>query len=265
LSVDHTVVTSPDPIVLKDDPGREVVRIGDRVYRPAGYWTPAVHALLRHLADTGFRYAPRALGTDDRGREVLTYIPGVAGPQGWAAVVPEDGLARFAALLRAYHDAARSFTPLVDAVWAFGKGAPGPGELICHGDFGPWNVVWHRGQPVGLLDWDFAGPGPALDDIAYALEYATPFRDDATALKWLAYDRPPARRRRIEVFAAAYGLERTVGLVERVSYRQRLDIGRVQALAARGVEPQATWVATGMLDDLEARAIWTERHRHLFE
>ncbi|MEU0570392.1 hypothetical protein ABZ297_34080 [Nonomuraea sp. NPDC005983] len=46
--------------------------------RPAGPWTPAVHALLAHLNDAGFRGAPRPLGIDDRGREVLTFAPGDA-------------------------------------------------------------------------------------------------------------------------------------------------------------------------------------------
>jgi hypothetical protein len=258
-------MTSPDPIVLKDEPGREVVRIGDQIHRPAGYWTPAVHALLRHLEAVGFPYAPRALGTDDQGREVLSYIPGSSGSLGWAAVVPEEGVARFARLLRDYHDAVRGFAPPPGAIWAVGEGAPAPGEGVCHGDFGPWNVVWHQGQPVGIIDWDFAGPGPALDDVTYALEYVTPFRDDAMALRWLAYERPPARRRRIEVFAAAYGLASTSGLVERVIERQRLTIAHARALAARGVEPQATMVAAGELDRLEARAVWSERHRDLFE
>jgi hypothetical protein len=53
-----------------------VVRVGDTVRRPAGPWTPAVHALLDHLHAVGFRGAPRPLGLDDRGREVLTYVPG---------------------------------------------------------------------------------------------------------------------------------------------------------------------------------------------
>jgi Phosphotransferase enzyme family len=257
----------PSRAVLKDEPGREVVRLGDRVYRPGGWWTPAVHALLRHLEATGFRYAPRVLGTDDRGREVLSYIPGESGRLGWAAVVPEAGLARFARLLREYHDAVRPFVPPPEALWAFGEGAPSPGEVICHGDFGPWNVVYREGRPVGILDWDFAGPGPALDDVAYALEYVTPFRDDATAMRWLAYDRPPDRRRRLEVFATAYGLEgaRDQDLVGRVVRRQRLDIARIRALAGRGLEPQATWVASGVLEELEARAVWSERHRALFE
>src|SRR5258707_6979330 len=53
-----------------------VIRIGGTVHRRAGPWTPAVHDLLRHLERLGFRGAPRPLGIDANGREVLTYIPG---------------------------------------------------------------------------------------------------------------------------------------------------------------------------------------------
>ena len=47
-----------------------VVRVGDTVRRNVGPWTPAVHALLRHLEYIGFTGAPRVLGLDERGREV---------------------------------------------------------------------------------------------------------------------------------------------------------------------------------------------------
>ena len=40
-----------------------VHRRGDVVIRDAGPWTPAVHALLRHLEDTGFAAAPRLVGS----------------------------------------------------------------------------------------------------------------------------------------------------------------------------------------------------------
>jgi hypothetical protein len=50
-----------------------VVRTGDTVRRPAGPWTPAVHALLGHLRAAGFPGAPRPLGLDEHGREVLTF------------------------------------------------------------------------------------------------------------------------------------------------------------------------------------------------
>lgn len=70
--------------------------------------------------------------------------------------------------------------------------------MICHGDFGPWNVVWQGHLPVGLIDWDFAHPAARLHDVAYALQYVAPFRDDAECLRWLHFPEPPNRRRRLE-------------------------------------------------------------------
>ena len=49
------IVTSADDLVPLSGGGRSVVyRRGDVVIRDAGPWTPAVHALLRHLEDAGF-------------------------------------------------------------------------------------------------------------------------------------------------------------------------------------------------------------------
>ncbi|MVZ99295.1 hypothetical protein F8568_002610 [Actinomadura sp. LD22] len=42
------------------------VRAGDTVRRATGPWTPAVHALLAHLAAHGFTAAPRPLRIDGR-------------------------------------------------------------------------------------------------------------------------------------------------------------------------------------------------------
>jgi hypothetical protein len=64
-----------------------VVRVGDTVRRPAGPWTSAVHALLDHLHAAGFHGAPRPLGLDGHGREVLTFISGTVAWQGPGKVV----------------------------------------------------------------------------------------------------------------------------------------------------------------------------------
>jgi hypothetical protein len=72
-----------------------VVRVGDTVRRPAGPWTPAVHALLAHLHEVGFHAAPRPLGLDERGREVLEFVPGATvWPDRFGEVGPRDRLAR---------------------------------------------------------------------------------------------------------------------------------------------------------------------------
>jgi aminoglycoside phosphotransferase (APT) family kinase protein len=260
------VATARDrPRLLSDRSGRQIVRIGDTVRRPVTPWTPAVQTLLRHLEAVGFVPAPRVLGIDDEGREILTYVPGRSGPDGWTMIVTDRGLERYARLLRTYHDAVRSFRPPAGTVWSYTDEPLRDEQIICHGDFYPCNLVWRRGRPIGIIDWDQAGSGTIVDDVAYALEYAAPFRDDEMAVRWLGYDAPPERRARIERFAEAYGLTSADGLVDRVIGRQRLTLERVRLIGERGHDPQATWVRSGYLDELESRAVWSERHRHLLE
>jgi hypothetical protein len=53
-----------------------VVRVGATVRRPPGENAAFVHALLRHLERVGFTGAPRLLGLDEAGREILTFVEG---------------------------------------------------------------------------------------------------------------------------------------------------------------------------------------------
>jgi len=94
----------------------DVVRVGATVRRAPGAWTPAVHALLRHLEAAGFDGAPRTLGFDDRGREVLTFIEGVTVPASLEGYRSDHVLVEAARLLRRYHDATATFVPPPGAV-----------------------------------------------------------------------------------------------------------------------------------------------------
>lgn len=70
-----------------------VVRVGRTVRRPVGAHSPLVHALLRHLEAAGFHGAPRFLGIDAAGREVLTFVEGeVAGRPRPDWIADEDRL-----------------------------------------------------------------------------------------------------------------------------------------------------------------------------
>lgn len=242
-----------DEDVLQDAPHRRVIRLGDTVRRPTHPWTPAVHALLGYLEEVGFPHSPRVLGIDGHGREVLTYLDGESGPQGWGKVVGDAGLRAFARLLRDYHAAVAGFRLPRGLRWCTGEAGPGDDQVICHGDFGPWNVVWCGARPAGILDWDYARPAPRLRDVAYALEYVAPFRGDAECVRWLRFPAPPDRRHRLEVFAAAYGLTSTDGLVDAVIDVQRDGIELVRGLARAGFQPQARWVPGGLLDELGER------------
>ncbi|MGH3491350.1 MAG: aminoglycoside phosphotransferase family protein [Actinopolymorphaceae bacterium] len=253
-----------DGEILQDRSDRPVVRFGSTVHHPVQPWTPAVHALLDYLRDAGFPYSPRVVGIDGD-VEILTYLEGESGPDGWAKVVDERGLRAAARMLREYHDVVAEWRPADEPVWFTGqRGTGGPGEVVCHGDFGPWNIVWQGTRPAGLLDWEYANLAPPRQDVAYALEYVAPFRDDAECLRWLRYPEPPDRRRRLEIFAEAYGLTSTDGLVDEVIAVQQAGVDTVQRLADEGYERQRELVASGHLDELAARVRWSEEHRHLF-
>lgn len=234
----------------------------DLVLRPARPWSATVHALLAHLRGEGLECVPEPVGIRD-GIEAVSFMEGDAGAAALSHHVTEAGLASAARLLRRVHDATETFAQPPDAEWAF---PPVPGAaVVCHGDPGPWNFVWRDGQAVALIDWDYASPAPAMDDVTYALDTFVPFRSDDVATGQHGFDRPPDRVARLRAFAAAYGLDGTAGLVDRVVDRQQLTVERVLSLADRRIEPWAGWVRQGYLEELQGRARWTRSHRHLLE
>jgi hypothetical protein len=139
----------------------DVVRVGDTVRRRSNASSPLMRDVLRQLERAGFNAAPRWLGIDEQGRDVLSWIEGdthtdrsqmhpYVGDPPTRVTFSTDQVAAALRLLRRYHD-------------AFGE------EIVCHGDFGPWNLVWREGLPVGVIDFDDVHCGDASEDVAYAL------------------------------------------------------------------------------------------------
>lgn len=176
------------------------MRIGDTVRRPAGPWTPAVHRLLAHLERAGFDGAPRALGVDEHGREIVGYLDGkVVWPDHAGLLADDEALAQVARLIRAYHDAVAGFDA-GEGVWARrAADRNGPKEVLCHNDLGPWNLVQRPDRSWAFIDWDLAAPGRRDWDLAWALLGLVPLTSD----RLLADDDVV---RRLRVFAAAYGV-----------------------------------------------------------
>jgi Phosphotransferase enzyme family len=190
-----------------------VVRIGDTVRRSVGAWTPTVHAYLLHLEARGFPGAPRALGVDEHGREVLRFLDGIVASssdwtRGHANPVPagglsDDALIEVGRLIRSLHDAAADFRP-ADPVWREYAYQVLPGEIVCHGDLGPHNTVYRDGWPVGFIDWDGARPNEPLLELGFAAWSYVPLADDAYCRE-MGFEAPPDRGRRLRLFGEAYG------------------------------------------------------------
>ena len=208
-----------DEIPLDGGNVTPVVRVGNTVRRVPGPWSPAVHGLLDHLAGRGFDGAPRFLGFDAQGREILSFLDGEVGQYPLPAYMWSDAaLTGAARLLRRYHDATLDFVPPPGAEWQMVYLDAARHEVICHNDFAPYNVVYVAEQPRAIIDFDLAGPGPRLWDLAYAayrfvpLSYAADMRD--LGLSDLAW-----QSRRLQLFCAAYGLASAPGLLDMVARR----------------------------------------------
>lgn len=232
-----------------------VVRVGDTVRRPAGPYTPAVHALLAYLHAVGFEGAPRPLGIDERGREVLSFIPGtVPWPNRFDLLEPEQRLALAAKLIREFHDAVTGFVPPAGARWQVLIPAEGDCEIIAHHDLAPWNLV--VGPQWAFIDWDLAAPGTRLWDVAYAVHGLVPL---SASPRWQRRDAGS----RVRIFADAYGLDEDQRreLVPMLTRRTRAMHEFLARQAKARVQPWAEMWDNGHGAAWQADADYIEAHQ----
>lgn len=219
-----------------------VVRVGDTVRRPPQ--PSGVRALLSWYEQIGFDGAPRFLGEDESGREVLSFVEGEPA----FAPVPagDDVVAGIGRLLREAHDAQAGFVPPPGAEWQ--RTPVGEVEVVAHLDLFWTNVVFRNGLPAALIDWELAAPATRVLEVALAATYWASLRIDEQVLAWgLPLER---RGERLRLLCDAYGLdadERARVLPELIAYR-RLRIDRDEW--SRTI-PRATMVANQR---------WVEQH-----
>lgn len=242
-----------------------VVRAGDTIRRPLHPWSEAVHGLLRHLEAQGFDGAPRFLGVDDRGREILTYVAGEVGayplpPFMWS----DEALTGAARLLRRLHDATLGYAAAEGAEWQFVYPDPARHEVICHNDVAPYNTVFMDGVPRALIDFDTAGPGPRIWDLAYAAYTFVPLasfvpRADGSTVPYQSPQHAGERVRRLRLLATAYGMP-TDDLLPTVERRLEALCNLLMERAAAGDEAYRRLVAEGHLDHYRREVAFVRRH-----
>ncbi|WP_027953916.1 phosphotransferase [Halobacillus kuroshimensis] len=184
-----------------------VYRSGDTVRRERKSGSARIQQLLNHLEEKGYSYAPKFLGMDEQGREVLSYIWGEAGNYPLKKYMLSDNvLADIANMLRHYHETVSDF-PFSDE-WESLDGTPDQREVVCHNDFAVYNIIFNDEKPVGIIDFDVAAPGPKIWDVAYTLYTCVPLSrfSYTEAGKMIADDE--RIKQRIELFFNAYHLEK---------------------------------------------------------
>lgn len=207
--------------LLGGDVSDGIVRRGDTVRRPRGPHSPAVEAYLLHLERAGFERAPRFLGVDADGREVVTFLPGEMGgrpPHAWAA--DEDVLVQLGTWQRDLHAVSRDVVLPDGVAWPERVQFPevpdvfDVPDVVGHNDLTVENALFvpagddPRGPHslVGVVDFDLAAPTTRLLDVATTLRYWAPVSAPER--------RPEALRdldapRRARILTEAYGLDRS--------------------------------------------------------
>ena len=195
-------------------------RVGATVRRPTGPWTPAVHALLTHLARRGVRHVPAVHGFDVRGREVLDYLPGEVVDVN-RDLLSEPRLASLGTWVRGFHEAVADF-PLGGTWRFFGVAEP---TVVAHNDLAPYNLCFAGDELAGVFDWDLAGPSSPLMELAHTAWTAIPlFRPIA----------PELAARRLRVLADAYGGPSAREILDAVPVRVQLAIDGIREAVRRG-------------------------------
>jgi hypothetical protein len=221
-------------------------------------WTPTVHAFLNFLEDQGFE-APRSRGVDADNQEGVSWI------DGWVSPIPFEGpllrnrgLRSVGRLLHSYHKVSKRFRPAHNAIWAHGSVPKRRGDVIRHGDIAAGNIVWRNGQAVALIDYEFAVPGPAIDDLAMAAWTLVPLVPPPGQAR-AGFPEGAPLRMRIEALCAGYGEYSPEDVIEAYRFLVEEERDRRHRLGTAGVEPWAHYVRQGQIDQMDATMEWFDK------
>lgn len=157
--------------------GRDgIYRTKNHVIRPANQTTQTIHSLLNHLHRQGFHQCPKPIARDHE-HETVSFVEGqVYNYPLIGNIASKQALISAAKLLRQMHDASASYIESLKGNETWMIPVREPTEVICHGDYAPYNLVLNGQEAVGVIDFDTAHPAPRVWDLAYAIYCWAPFK-----------------------------------------------------------------------------------------
>jgi hypothetical protein len=237
-----------------------VSRVGATVRREAGPWTKQVHFVLAHLRARGIQEVPAPLGFDQHGREILTFIPGLVGHFPSPELRSDKILVSAARLLRRIHDATEDIAQLYRAGWQ--SPIREPVEVICHGDFAPYNCVFDHGELIGVIDFDHAHPGTREWDLAYALYRFAPTTAPTNPEN---HGTTQEQCRRVRLFCDEYGLGDRSGIVQSIKLRVAYMADYLRQGAANGDKRLQANIDAGHLEIYTTDYAYLDSHTEQFQ
>lgn len=236
----------------------KVRRIGNTIHRPSYPWTETVNDFLMHLHRKGLPEIGVPLGVHTNGKSVYTYLPGKAALRPWSAILKRaKGLELLSDFLLRYQEAQRDYKLPQNITWYVPEDCLQSGSIIRHGDFGPWNTLWQDQKLSGVIDWDFAEPGTALQDFAQLAWYTIPLRGES-GWKEAGFENRPDFKARLQTICKV-GNFHLKDLLEAVIDLQNLEMDRLMTLGAEGVFPWSIFYKRGDLLETRQEQAWLKQ------
>jgi hypothetical protein len=253
------IMTEKEILLSGGNVNEGVVRIGNTVRRNLTNASAAIHQLLLHLEAKKFEGSPRFLGIDEKSREILSFLEGETGIPVY--IWQEDNaLVASANLLRNYHDATLDFVPSKPA-WSYIYPDAQRHEVICHNDFAPYNFIYASRMPIAVVDFDLAGPGPRLRDVAYASYWMTPLSFNSNDQTGFAETDIKNGSRRLKLFCKTYGVNPNAELLDRVAEMLNFMGDEQQMQSIIGESATAKLKKEGHLEHWQREESSFQKHR----
>jgi Ser/Thr protein kinase RdoA (MazF antagonist) len=220
----------------------EVVRIENTVRRSVGPNSNFSHALLKLLEEKGFGHAPRFLGIDEKGREILTFMEGEVhhGEMNWT----DDQLIKVVQMLKDFHDATA------------GSELTEGSEVVCHNDIAPWNTILENDVPIAFIDFDDVSPGNRADDLAYLIWTFLELGSEGPA---------SVQAKKIQKISEAYGFSDNRKLIDAILEQQEKILAKREKLAKNAPDQEAREFSASRLDIIRSEIDWVKANRNILE
>jgi len=220
----------------------EVVRIDNTVRRSVGPNSEFSHAVLKLLEEKEFGHAPRFLGIDEKGREILTFIKGKVhhGEMNWT----DAQLIKVVQMLKDFHDATA------------GSELTEGSEVVCHNDMAPWNTIVENDVPIAFIDFDDVSPGNRADDLAYMIWTFLELGSEVSG---------SVQAKRIQTISEGYGFSDRRKLIDAVLEQQERILAKREQLAKDAPDQEAREFSACRLDIIRSEIGWVKANRNILE
>lgn len=156
----------------------KIHKIKETVVRPSNKWTKDVHCFLQFLHEEGADFVPKPYGINERKEEILSFMPGDVYNYPLPKKLLRDSMiVSSSKLLLKFHKYSERYVSRLTNYEQWMLPASYPIEVMCHGDFAPYNVTIVNNEAVGIIDFDTLHPGAKMWDIAYAIYRWVPLKN----------------------------------------------------------------------------------------